>query len=454
MTAEHDLDRITRAWLDLMPDEAPDRVIDAVLTAVESVPQQRRLRLAGPPRSITMNRYLLIAATAVIGVALLGGAALLAGGNVGPNPTQALPSAPAMTTAPSIAAASSAAATVPDALKYTWIGAPRELPDRGLATRASLEFGISGACFGGSAGPGCLLASSRLDQVTPDTLRFSTLERTGCAVGDVGTYPWSISPAGTVLNIGRGTDDCALRAAAFQGTWYRKACVDPAGGCLGDLEAGTYASQFITPKLAPTASWLPAYGAIQYTVPDGWANSIDYPMELALTPSADYAGYTADGPSNGVWHEIHVFADPTAVRQDAACSFSPDTSVPRTADGIASWLAALPSVTVTYTAPPSTLDGHHARVLDLAVNAGGTDVCPGDPVASAPLFAPVRTDTGNVPTFAMAGAERLRLHLVDLGDAHLVAIVIDDSDAAPTPDPGFQSLISAATPIVESFHFR
>ena len=42
MTTTRDPDRILRAWLDLMPDEAPDRAIAAVLQAVERASQARR----------------------------------------------------------------------------------------------------------------------------------------------------------------------------------------------------------------------------------------------------------------------------------------------------------------------------------------------------------------------------------------------------------------------------
>ena len=45
MTTERDFDRLARAWLELAPDEAPDRVIAAVLQAAETTPQMRR-RLA------------------------------------------------------------------------------------------------------------------------------------------------------------------------------------------------------------------------------------------------------------------------------------------------------------------------------------------------------------------------------------------------------------------------
>jgi Tol biopolymer transport system component len=79
MTTTRDPDRLLRAWLDLMPDGAPDRVVSAVLQAVEATPQVRGLRLLGPRRS-PMNRLSLIAAIAVIAAALVGGALLLTAG--------------------------------------------------------------------------------------------------------------------------------------------------------------------------------------------------------------------------------------------------------------------------------------------------------------------------------------------------------------------------------------
>ena len=50
MTESRNPDRLIRAWLDLMPDEAPDRVVSAVLQAVEATPQVSGLRLLGPRR--------------------------------------------------------------------------------------------------------------------------------------------------------------------------------------------------------------------------------------------------------------------------------------------------------------------------------------------------------------------------------------------------------------------
>ena len=75
MTTSRDPDRVVRAWLDLMPSEAPDRAIDAVLQTVETTPQVRSPWRWLPWRPTPMNRIpLAIAAAAVVVIA---GAALI-----------------------------------------------------------------------------------------------------------------------------------------------------------------------------------------------------------------------------------------------------------------------------------------------------------------------------------------------------------------------------------------
>lgn len=405
-----------------------------------------------------MNRLILIAAAAVIGVGLLGGAALIAGGGIGPSPTLTPTSAPVASAPPSAAtpstAASTAAGGTPAALKYTWVGAPRDLPGLGQTIRLEIQFGPTGACIDAKAtSPGCAIAASNLDDATADTLHFSSPTKGDCAAGDTGSYPYSVSPGGKVLTIGPGTDTCAMRAAAYPGTWYRALCTQPENGCLGDLEAGTYASQFIAPKLDASASWEAPWGAITYTVPDGWSNSVDFPMELVLLPSSTYASYTDQGPPAGLFHDVQILADPAAAKHDAACNLTPDAAVDRSADGLAAWIAHLPSVTVA-NPQVTTIDGHHARRLDLAVNASGAFTCP-DGVRAALLFTPAIRDTGNVPDFGMGAGELVRLYLVDLGGGHTAAVVIDDTDGSgKSNETRFQSFVAAATPIVESLHFK
>ena len=83
MNATRDPDRLLRAWLDLMPDEAPDRAIAAVLQATETARQARALPRVGRWR-IPMNRLALVATAAVVIAALIGGTYLLVGGPSGP----------------------------------------------------------------------------------------------------------------------------------------------------------------------------------------------------------------------------------------------------------------------------------------------------------------------------------------------------------------------------------
>ena len=42
MSTERDFDRIARAWLDVGPNEAPDRAIATILDAVGTTAQNRR----------------------------------------------------------------------------------------------------------------------------------------------------------------------------------------------------------------------------------------------------------------------------------------------------------------------------------------------------------------------------------------------------------------------------
>ena len=95
MSATRDPDPIVRAWLDLMPDEAPDRVLDAIRDAIELTPQAAAGRLARR-RIPSLARSIAVAAAAiVIAVGVMTFFRWLPDTAVGPSP---LPSA---TVAPS-----------------------------------------------------------------------------------------------------------------------------------------------------------------------------------------------------------------------------------------------------------------------------------------------------------------------------------------------------------------
>jgi len=117
MTDDRDFDRIARAWLELGPNEAPDRAVSAVLKAVATTPQVRPLSQRLLWRLPTMTRFPITAAAAVAIVIVVGGGALLmlfdgSSGAGGPS-TSASPFAEASPTiSPSPTAAASL--TLPD----------------------------------------------------------------------------------------------------------------------------------------------------------------------------------------------------------------------------------------------------------------------------------------------------------------------------------------------------
>ncbi len=103
MSDDRNFERTARTWLELGPSDAPERAVEAALLAIETTPQERALRI--PWRFHTMNTPARVAVAAVIGVLLVGSAALIFGGQsgngVGGRPSPAASPAPSGTPAPS-----------------------------------------------------------------------------------------------------------------------------------------------------------------------------------------------------------------------------------------------------------------------------------------------------------------------------------------------------------------
>ena len=115
--------RTILAWLDLMPDEAPDRVVDAVLQAVATTPQVRRA-LVGRWRYPRMPRVVGLAAAALVvalgGVVLLGPRLTEDAGQVGAPPES--PTQPLASSTPSASPAATLAITpLPASLRSEWL---------------------------------------------------------------------------------------------------------------------------------------------------------------------------------------------------------------------------------------------------------------------------------------------------------------------------------------------
>lgn len=461
MTEERDFDRIVRAWLELSADEAPDHAVFAVLQAVESTPQVRRPLRRPVWRFPDMKRLPIAAGVAAVLVLAIGGGLWLSSrpsvGTIPPSPS-AQPTSAQQTPAQSSPAtpgptpsASPVAADIPTALRYHWVGQARDVPTFGTSARTALKFvgptlSVTGTDYGLDKG---ILTS---DVTVPAAGRLDLVLEArdgGCAAGDRGSYTWSTSPGGSILTVAAvGSDPCASRAAAVSGTWYRDACKDASDGCFGDIDPGTYPSQYIAPRLADGAPWVPDLGALTYTVPAGWSNSSDWPDTFTLTPAADYALQGPSGSPTGTAHVIGVDVDPAATKQLASCANSELTGVPRTVDGLIGYLRGLSSLTVS---KPTgiTIDGRAGKWVDVKIAPNWTKSCPdvpgGVPVAG---FLMRHAGDPNAYQVGILGPERIRLIFLDLG-GRVVLVTIDSTDAA-----GFDPFVAQAMPIIQTFHFR
>jgi hypothetical protein len=283
------------------------------------------------------------------------------------------------------------------------------------------------------------LLSSSASAVRDRQVRLElTAVEGACSAGDVGLYAWSLSPSGRTLTITGDDDECATRHSALRGVWWRMACRDPHDDfCLGDLDAGTYGSQYFVPRLDPGADWEPVFGALTYTVPDGWANSADWPDRLNLVPTTDFAKVTPEHQE--VDSEVIVFTQPTALAQGAPCfTGEPQSGVGRTVDDLIAWLGEVPGLRVTESTAMS-IDGYPGQWVDLRVDRDRTSAC-----KELEFMKP----SGGDPV-VIGGEERERLILVDLGQGDVVGIRIFSRNPAM-----FDAFVAEAMQIVESFQFR
>jgi hypothetical protein len=196
------------------------------------------------------------------------------------------------------------------------------------------------------------------------------------------------------------------------------------------------------------ADWTPRYGAVTFTVPDGWAAAGDSPGSFRLEPAATYA-LEASGASEAGHFEIDVYAQPALPKDAASCDGRIDPKAGHSVDALVAGLRANPALSVTEQ-PATRIGGHPARVMDLALKPSWRHACPDLGRSSSYLVGTEAFDPGKVYPYvlALADQERHRLLLVDIGGGNSAAVVIDSSD--PTR---FDELLNAATPIVQSFQF-
>ena len=215
MTANRDFADITRAWLDLMPSEAPDRAVASILQAVDATPQAKR-RLAGPWRFSPMIRFALVGAAVV---ALVAGALVIY-----PRLTPDV-SSPSIspTTVPSPSLGSSGAHALDDVLRATWRSFALENATLGNgAGPVSLEFSLAdNGVAASNFGPGNGFPST-VTPISNDRFELTLARQSGvCAAGNKGTYRWQLSQDRSELVLTAEAEECPNRGIVFQRRWVR-----------------------------------------------------------------------------------------------------------------------------------------------------------------------------------------------------------------------------------------
>ena len=320
-----------------------------------------------------------------------------------------------------------------------WLGPIRPIADLSSGVdRATLDIQGSSLRFDAGRGQRDVFPSA----VTPageNTIRLTAImPKGGCEPFDAGTYRWSLSPGRTTLRLDVIADECAARAAALVGAWTHTACRDQVQDCLGVVEAGTYASNDFDPFATGHGRQL------TYTVPDGWANTIDYPTNYFLRPADEYLADPAfDG--NDTIGGIYVWGGTVAVDQRPDCVAVAASGVEVTAAAIATHWLGLPSLMVT-DGGTITIDARDARLLDLELDPSFTTPCPfsnGDPFAALQM-----NDLGaRGGVWGIGPGGGHRAILFDVAPGRVVSVWVESDDAA------FGDLLARAMPIIETFRF-
>jgi hypothetical protein len=288
MNATRDPDRRIQAWLDLMPDEAPDRVIAAVQQAVEDTPQVRRGLVPASWRLNPMNRLILVAAAIVVVV----GASLYVlrpSSKVGAPKTTASPTASAF----------------PTALRSGWIADVGQIPALGNTDpRALLRVTRDGTTLDVTF-PADHTTSQLASQPVAgaaDELDLAAIgSGSGCAAGDAGRYHATISSDGLFLTLAAVSDACASRGTVLARTWARSLDGPSAGG-RGVVAAFDPSFWITLPAATYTAEIGPDAAALTSATPDRTLFAVKNPAGYA-DPCSNSGGAKIQVP-----HTIAAFS--------------------------------------------------------------------------------------------------------------------------------------------------
>ena len=364
MSVHRDPDRIFRAWLEGMPDEAPDRAIAAVLLATKGAPQSRPLPFVGRWRS-PMNRLTLVVAVAAIGVALVGGAILLGGSSNGPAPRVSASHAASLAPSPTPGLAG-------ESLRSTWLvdtgpgvgpGSPR--------TVARLVIPASGDALSILEDGSYSFQSRASSNQAGELVLTATKIAGGCQVGDIGRYGFAFASDGvlpgtdgTQLALTATEDTCAARKTALERPWVHALDAASQGG------RGVIAA--FSPYLFLT---LPSD---QFVGSSGGGSAEIDSATRTLYVVKNPVGYSDPCAANG-GAKVHIDSTVAAFTAylDALPGLTPSTSVSVAVDGGTAKYIQIPTV-VTADCPGNRVQ-EWSQSLDAAVggwhiNQGETDV--------------------------------------------------------------------------------
>ena len=293
--------------------------------------------------------------------------------------------------------------------------------------------------------PGPSASRSAVTVADLDALKVTaTVETQECAIGDVGTYGWSVEGKDTVMILTViSPDACAARERAVAGTWVRSDLPVAVAGETA-LTPGTHLTSAFDPFGTPGTP-----GQLSITVPEGW-NAVDDRAE-AFVLLHHLSGAVSGQSSTDTF--IALIAQPRFIAVASGAPCGAPSGAPRVGqrvDDIATAILAQDGV-VSMPPAPVSIGSYDGQILDLRLPPSWTGGCrtPDGQVAAVPFLLGEGPETG--PTVGVMPDHPLRLILLDLTRGRTMAVAISVmGPAGPLP---FDKQVAAAMPIVESFQF-
>jgi hypothetical protein len=198
-------------------------------------------------------------------------------------------------------------------------------------------------------------------------------------------------------------------------------CPNQEGGlCLGPIEAGTYTTVRLQPRLT-------------YTVPAGWANLEDTVGNFLLLPP----GSTLEGVNPGTSDYLGVYSWVVA---SELCTDHASGSIPPTFDGLVGWLKSRPAIEITHLENVE-VSGLQGVSMDIAMATPKGDGC------ADGIWADIYV--GKFPsdlTHSVTTDYPIRIYLLRNGEQTLA---IEEADAKGGSD--YKDWWTAADKVVKTF---